>query len=131
MLALFTGAATDVYGVLGEEAVYTVAATGTSVALRAVIARDVQSPIAPLGELVQDRRTVITVRAAALAGHTPVLGDTLRCGSEVWKVLALEQDDGYEIRLLVRAFPAVGRGTLRQGGNTATGELSQTGAPPP
>lgn len=131
MLAFFTEAATAITAVLGEEAVYTVAASGATVVLRAVIERDVQAPISPMGELVQDRRTVITVRAADLTGHTPVLGDTLRCGVETWKVLALDQDDGYLIRLLVRGFPAVGRGTLRQGGNTATGELSQTGESPP
>lgn len=103
MLALFTTAALAISTALGEDAVYTVTATGATISVLAIIERDVMTPVANLAPGIAERRTLITLRTAALAGVTPVLGDRIQCGTEAWKVLAIEQDDGYLVRLKVRS----------------------------
>lgn len=104
MLALFVDAATDVMDVLGEAGVYTPVA-GPILTLRVFVERDVISPVQGIETGLSERRTVLTLKTADLYGHTPVLGDTVTVGAETWKVLALEQDDGYLSRLKVRKVP--------------------------
>lgn len=102
MIPAFVAAATAITRALGEDATYTVLSPVGTLALRAVIERDVMTPIAGMEGMTLDRRTIITVRAADLPGRTPAQGDTVTVGTETWKVLAIEQDDGYLIRLKVR-----------------------------
>lgn len=101
MIPAFAAAATAITLVMGEVATYTALSPAGVIALRAVVERDITAPIPGLENLTE-RHTAITVRAADLAGRTPALGDTVTVGTEVWKVLAIEQDDGYLIRLKVR-----------------------------
>lgn len=105
MLALFVDAATAVMDVLGEAGVYTPTVPGPILTLRVLVERDVISPVQGIETGLSERRTVLTLKTADLYGHTPVLGDTVTVGAETWKVLALEQDDGYLSRLKVRKVP--------------------------
>lgn len=89
---------------LGETGAYTVTATGTATALRALIDRDLTTPLPGMQGMVLERRTVVTVTAADLlaAGITPVKGDTFTLGAEVWTVLGVEQADSVMTWLKVR-----------------------------
>lgn len=101
-VAAFVAAATAITTVLGESATYTALSPAGTIALRAVVERDIMTPIVGMDEMTVERRTVVTVRSADLAGRVPATGDTVTVGAEVFKVLALEQDDGYLARLKVR-----------------------------
>ena len=103
MIAALSRAATAITRVLGEAGTYTVKSPASTISMRVVISRDVQSPINPMSPMIIERRTVLTVRAADLSGVVPKLGDTVTVGSEVWTVLAIDRDDGYLIKLRVRA----------------------------
>jgi hypothetical protein len=89
---------------LGEPATYTIAGTGAVLSLRAITRRDVVSPIGGMEQGVQSRRTIISIRSADLAGHVPAMGDTISVPADgaVWKVLALEADNGYIATVQVR-----------------------------
>lgn len=101
-VAAFAAAATAIIRVMGEPATYTALSPSGTISLRAVIERDIATPIPSMEGVTVERRTVITVRAADLIGRIPALGDTVTVGAETWKVLAIEQDDGYLIRLKAR-----------------------------
>jgi hypothetical protein len=102
MIPAFVAAATAITRALGEPATYAALSPAGTISLRAVIERDIVTPIPGMEGMTLDRRTVITVRAADLTGSVPALGDTVTVGVEIWKVLAIEQDDGYLIRLKAR-----------------------------
>lgn len=101
-IAAFVDAAAALTATLGEVGSYTPIIPGPAITLRAIVRRDIQAPITGMEGMTIERRSVIAVDAAALAGHVPVLGDTVTVGTETWKVLAIEQDDGYLVRLKVR-----------------------------
>jgi len=101
-IAAFDDAATALLAVLGEAGIYTPLAPGPALALRVIVERDVMTPIPGMEGMTIERRSVITVGAADLDGLVPALGDTVTVGAETWKVLAIEQDDGYLVRLKVR-----------------------------
>ena len=104
MIAILTSAAAAVVSALGEDGIYTVNAGGATHGLRAVIERDIAAPVADMSRRISERRTALKITSAALtaAAITPVIGDTFTVGSEVWTVLAIDQDDGYLTRLRVR-----------------------------
>ena len=89
---------------LGEQATYTTQ-EGQSKSLRALMDRDVFSPIQGMDSSMFERRTVISIEAAAIAGYVPTKGDRISIGAEAWRVVAIEQDDGYLIRLKVVGLP--------------------------
>jgi hypothetical protein len=101
MLAIFIEAAATIAQELGEAATYAVDESGETISLRAIVRRDVQTPIGGMESAVQARRTVIQIERAKLAGHKPVRDDTVTVGAETWRVLAIENDDGYMVRLKV------------------------------
>jgi len=101
-VAAFDSAAAAIARALGEPATYTALSPAGIFMLRAIVERDIITPIPGLESMALERRTVITVCAADLAGRVPVLGDTVTVGAETWKVLGIEQDDGYLVRLKVR-----------------------------
>lgn len=101
-VAAFVTAATAISRALGEPATYTALSPAGMFSLRAIVERDIITPIPGLESMAIERRTVITVCAADLAGRVPTMGDTVTIGSETWKVLCIEQDDGYLVRLKVR-----------------------------
>ena len=101
-VAAFVTAATAIGRALGEPATYTALSPKGTFSLWAIVERDIITPIPGLESMAIERRTVITVCAADLAGRVPALGDTVTIGSETWKVLCIEQDDGYLVRLKVR-----------------------------
>lgn len=99
-VAAFLAAATAITQAIGEPATYSPAA-GWPVDLRAVVQKDLMTPIIGMEGMTQDRRTVLTVRVADLA-TPPVLGDQVRIGNTTYTVLAIEEDDGYLYALKVR-----------------------------
>lgn len=101
-VAAFAAAATAITRAMGEPATYTALSPAGTISLYAVIERDIATPIPGMEGMTVERRTVITVRAADLTGRIPALGDTVTVGAETWKVLAIEQDHGYLIRLKAR-----------------------------
>lgn len=102
MLPIFQTGATVVTGTLGESATYATLLSGGTRTLNAIVERDVMTPLPAFEGALVERQHTITVRAADLVGHTPALGDTVTVGAETWKVLSIEQHDGYLIRLKVR-----------------------------
>lgn len=100
-VAAFLAAATAITQALGEPATY-LNSDGETVALRAVLQKDLITPIVGMEGMTQDRRTVITLRAADLA-TPPIKGDAITIGATTYTVLALEADDGYTYTLKVRA----------------------------
>lgn len=101
-IAAFDDAATALLAVLGEAGIYMPLAPGPALTLRVIVERDIMTPIAGMETGLSERRNVLTLKTADLGGHVPVLGDTVTVGAETWKVLAVEQDDGYLVRLKVR-----------------------------
>ncbi len=99
-VAAFTAAASAITQALGEPATY-VTSDEEEIALRAVLQKDLITPIVGMEGMTQDRRTVITVRASDLAA-TPIKGDQVIVGTATYTVLAVEADDGYLITLKVR-----------------------------
>lgn len=104
MIAILTSAAAAVVAALGEDGTYIIKSGGATHSIRAVIERDITSPVNDMSRRISERRTVLKITSAALtaASITPVIGDTFTVGSEVWTVLAIDQDDGYLVRLRVR-----------------------------
>ena len=104
MIAILTAGMAALVRTLGEDGTYTVKAGGATHTLRAVIERDIAAPVNDMSRRISERRTVLKITSAALtaASISPVIGDTFTVGSEVWTVLAIDQDDGYLTRLRVR-----------------------------
>jgi len=104
MIAILTAGMSALVRTLGEDGTYTVKVGGATHALRAIIERDIAAPVNDMSRRISERRTVIKITNAALtaASIIPVIGDTFTVGSEIWTVLAIDQDDGYLTRLRVR-----------------------------
>lgn len=102
MLALFTDAASSIMAILGETATYTALSPSGTIALSAIVRRDISTPVAGAEGLVLERRTMIYVLSSAMVGRVPAIGDTVTVGAETWKVLAIEEDNGYFITLRAR-----------------------------
>jgi hypothetical protein len=104
MIAILTAGMSALVRTLGEDGTYTVKVGGATHALRAIIERDIAAPVNDMSRRISERRTVLKITSAALtaASITPAIGDTFTVGSEIWTVLAIDQDDGYLTRLRVR-----------------------------
>lgn len=100
-VAAFTAAATAITQALGEAATFLPTDGSTAVALRAVLQKDLMTPIVGMEGMTQERRTLITVRVADLPS-APVKGDQITLGAVGYTVLEVEADDGYLYTLKVR-----------------------------
>ncbi len=104
MIAILTAGIAAMVRVLGEDGTYTIKSTSATHTLRAIVERDIATPVNDMSRRISERRTVLKITSAALtaASITPAIGDTFTVGSEIWTVLAIDQDDGYLTRLRVR-----------------------------
>lgn len=82
MIAILTAAAAALVRTLGEDGTYTVKAGGATHTMRAVIERDIATPVNDMSRKISERRTVLKITSAALtaAAITPVIGDTFTAG---------------------------------------------------
>lgn len=85
----------------GDPATYFSVASTESIAVTAMVDRDLAVPLDATGAI--EYQTRITIPTSDLNGVVPKRLDTVTIGSEVFVVLARNSNDGYLTQLTVRA----------------------------
>lgn len=87
--------------IFGDTASYAVADPAATLAVSAILTRNVAVPNGLTG--ATEIQTRIEIPTADLTGTVPRRGDVVTIGTDRWLVLARDGDDGYFTRLIVRA----------------------------